>query len=86
MKNHTPRSQFRIVRVTESDPVICTTVRGPYHSLRSAQRVLDGMIRWSGITGHNWQDLAIHGPGLDIKVLDIKVHDIKVHAPVIQDQ
>jgi len=49
------------------------------------------MIRWSGITGHNWQDLAIHGPGLDIKVHDIKahdirVHDIKVHAPVIQDQ
>ena len=86
MKNHTPKSQFRIVRVTESDPVIYTTVRGPYHSLRSAQRVLDGMIRWSGITGHNWQDLAIHGPGTCTQVLDIKVHDIEVHAPVIQDQ
>ena len=61
--------------------MICTTVRGPYHSLRSARRVLDHMIRWSGITGHNWQDLAIHGPGLNIED-----HDIKVPDSQIQDQ
>jgi len=43
--------------------------------------VLDHMIRWSGITGHNWQDLAIHGPGLNIED-----HDIKVPDSQIQDQ